>query len=368
MTAPGLASTADAAVQTNDSPLVSQYPANLLYAQGMLNTTMLQLQQVELQISRLRDYVYQHQDASSRRKKSVFGQEEEASDAIFAAAAALSNMRNVRHAADAVRDFQRREAERQEEAAMVADPDEALNRQMQQRMLPMFFKIGLLVIVGRTAALEWYVIVIGVFLFALWEYWMMLSVTRRNQANQANQGQGGQGNQGEAQGDRNRAQENRLPALRQRLSLLFKILLVMFLIELKWSWYVLYFLVSILFLGGMFDNWIEWFNGAAPNLENQLDALRRNGGAAAQPPQQPAQQPPAAEQAAQATPNEGEVPAEAWHCHWRKGETSKCDSLRVFSPNSKFRIGQRSQPDSPEVCCGFHDLLAGRILAAPACR
>lgn len=85
----------------------------------------------------------------------------------------------------------------------------------------------------------------------------------------------------------------------------------------------------------MFDNWIEWFNGAAPNLENQLDALRRNGGAAAQPPQQPAQPPPAAEQAAQATPNEGEVPGEAWHCHWRKGEAS---NLGFSKPFPKLRI------------------------------
>ena len=45
----------DAQVQTNDCPLVSQYPANLLYAQGMLNTTLLQLQQVELQIFQLRN-------------------------------------------------------------------------------------------------------------------------------------------------------------------------------------------------------------------------------------------------------------------------------------------------------------------------
>jgi len=49
--------TVDAQVQTNDCPLVSQYPANLLYAQGMLNTTLLQLQQVELQIFQLRNSV-----------------------------------------------------------------------------------------------------------------------------------------------------------------------------------------------------------------------------------------------------------------------------------------------------------------------
>eukprot|EP00440_Ansanella_granifera_P047531 gb/GFBE01051482.1/.p1 GENE.gb/GFBE01051482.1/~~gb/GFBE01051482.1/.p1 ORF type:complete len:306 (+),score=84.57 gb/GFBE01051482.1/:1-918(+) len=40
--------------------LAEQYPANLLYAQGMLNTSMLQLQQVELQIAMLRGYLNKH--------------------------------------------------------------------------------------------------------------------------------------------------------------------------------------------------------------------------------------------------------------------------------------------------------------------
>lgn len=59
---------------------------------------------------------------------------------------------------------------------------------------------------------------------------------------------------------------------------------------------VVYFLVSVLFLGGMFDSWIEWFNGA-PALENQLDALRRNAREAPVPAQaeQPEPEGPAAE-------------------------------------------------------------------------
>ena len=55
---------------------------------------------------------------------------------------------------------------------------------------------------------------------------------------------------------------------------------------------VVYFLVSVLFLGGMFDSWIEWFNGGAPaTLENQLDALRRNAREAPVPAQPEAMQP-----------------------------------------------------------------------------
>mmetsp|Transcript_28007 Transcript_28007/g.34195 ORF Transcript_28007/g.34195 Transcript_28007/m.34195 type:complete len:139 (+) Transcript_28007:1-417(+) len=75
--------------------------------------------------------------------------------------------------------------------------------------------------------------------------------------------------------------------------------------ELKWSWYVVYFLVSLLFLGGMFDSWIELFNGgAAATLENQLDALRRNGGAGA-PAQAQAEAGQQAEQTENAAANEG---------------------------------------------------------------
>lgn len=164
--------TVDAQVQTNDCPLVSQYPANLLYAQGMLNTTLLQLQQVELQIFQLRNsvistyfnqfhtffifhhfsgwwppmtnffwaeipgnYMQQHLQTKSKKKKSVFGREADTSDALFAAAEVLTNVRNVSEAARAA---QRRE-EREEHAA-AADPAELLNQQMQRRLLPLFVK------------------------------------------------------------------------------------------------------------------------------------------------------------------------------------------------------------------------------------
>eukprot|EP00435_Cladocopium_sp_Y103_P031365 s1290_g7.t3 len=250
----------DAGVQTNDCPLVSQYPANLLYAQGMLNTTLLQLQQVELQIFQLRNYVQQHLQTKSKKKKSVFGREADTSDALFAAAEVLTNVRNV---SETAREAQRRE-EREEDAA-AADPAELLNRQMQRRILPLFVKSLVLGCLLRAASLEWYIILLGVTLLFAGEYWII-----EVRANAPRDAPGRAGDDG--------AQENRLPALRQRLSWLFKVLLVMFLMELKWSWYVVYFLVSVLFLGGMFDSWIEWFNGggAPATLENQLDALRRN--------------------------------------------------------------------------------------------
>jgi len=275
--------TVDAQVQTNDCPLVSQYPANLLYAQGMLNTTLLQLQQVELQIFQLRNYMQQHLQTKSKKKKSVFGREADTSDALFAAAEVLTNVRNVSEAARAA---QRRE-EREEHAA-AADPAELLNQQMQRRLLPLFVKSVVLAFVLRAASLEWHIILLGVTLLFAGEYWMIEA--RANAPRDAGQGLGRDA------GDDARAQENRLPALRQRLSLLFKVLLVMFLMELKWSWYVVYFLVSVLFLGGMFDSWIEWFNGA-PALENQLDALRRNAREApvAAQAEQPEPEGPAAE-------------------------------------------------------------------------
>ncbi|CAE8724419.1 unnamed protein product, partial [Polarella glacialis] len=53
--------------QSEVVPLVMQYPANLIYAQGMMTTTMVQLQQVELQISVLRGYMNAHVCASQPR-------------------------------------------------------------------------------------------------------------------------------------------------------------------------------------------------------------------------------------------------------------------------------------------------------------
>ena len=84
---------------------------------------------------------------------------------------------------------------------------------------------------------------------------------------------------------------------------------------------MVYFLVSLLFLGGMFDGWIEWFNGgAAATLENQLDALRRNGAAPAGQPgagQPGAGQPGAGQQAPADGDNEAaERAGEAWRKLW----------------------------------------------------
>lgn len=87
-----------------------------------------------------------------------------------------------------------------------------------------------LAFVLRAASLEWHIILLGVTLLFAGEYWMIEA--RANAPRDAGQGLGRDA------GDDARAQENRLPALRQRLSLLFKVLLVMFLMELKWSWYV----------------------------------------------------------------------------------------------------------------------------------
>ena len=78
----------------------------------------------------------------------------------------------------------------------------------------------------RAASLDWYIILLGVTLLFAGEYWIIEA--RANAPRDA----------GGRDADDARAQENRLPALRQRLSLLFKVLLVMFLMELKWSWYV----------------------------------------------------------------------------------------------------------------------------------
>ena len=77
----------------------------------------------------------QHLQTKSKKKKSVFGREADTSDALFAAAEVLTNVRNVSEAARAA---QRRE-EREEDAA-AADPAEVLNRQMQRRILPLFVK------------------------------------------------------------------------------------------------------------------------------------------------------------------------------------------------------------------------------------
>jgi len=271
------ASAVDVSVQTNDSPLVLQYPANLLYAQGMLNTTLLQLQQVEFQISQLRGYVHQHQ-IQPQKRKSVFGREAETSDALFAAAAVLSNVNNV---AGVAREARRREAQQGQEDNVFVPGDpaaDALARNLQQRMFPLFIKAFLLACCLRAASLDWYIIFLGISVLFAMEYWFLQP---RAEATEARAGGAGAEQPGAAGHGQGRAAE-RFPALRQRFSLLVKVVLIMLLMEVKWSWYAVFFLVSMIYLGGLFDSWIEWFNGgAAATLENQLDALRRNGAAAA---------------------------------------------------------------------------------------
>ena len=227
------ASAVDVSVQTNDSPLVLQYPANLLYAQGMLNTTLLQLQQVEFQISQLRGYVHQHQ-IQPQKRKSAFGREAETSDALFAAAAVLTNVNNV---AGVAREARRREAQQgQEDNEFVpGDPAaDALARNLQQRMFPLFIKAFLLACCLRAASLDWYIIFLGISVLFAMEYWFLQP---RAEATEARAGGAGAEQPGAAGHGQGRAAE-RFPALRQRFSLLVKVVLVMFLMELKWSWYV----------------------------------------------------------------------------------------------------------------------------------
>ena len=58
----------DAALQTEDLEVLT-YPANLLYAQNMLTTTMLQMQRVDLQLQRLKEYLHQHELLAASQRK-----------------------------------------------------------------------------------------------------------------------------------------------------------------------------------------------------------------------------------------------------------------------------------------------------------
>jgi len=184
--------------QTDDVALVSHYPANLLFAQGMLNTTLLQLQQVERQISRLREYVLEHrrlEACDNEVQRGRFGISSEA-EAVVAAASALTAYA---------------EAAQPQDRAAAGQPAEAVP---------------------------------------------------------------------EAAQDPAAAQR---PLHRRRLSLLFKVGMVMILLEVRTPWYFLYILLALVYLGGMFDSWIEWFQNLANaqvTLEHQLNALRREQQAA----------------------------------------------------------------------------------------
>lgn len=50
-----------------------KYPANLLYAQGMLQSTMLEMKQVELQIDHLKAHLQKHQENGSEWTGKVEG-------------------------------------------------------------------------------------------------------------------------------------------------------------------------------------------------------------------------------------------------------------------------------------------------------
>ncbi|CAE7541266.1 unnamed protein product [Symbiodinium pilosum] len=198
--------------QTDDVALVSHYPANLLFAQGMLNTTLLQLQQVELQISRLHEYVQEHRrlqetcdkDAFQRSRFGFSGEAE----AVVAAANALTAY------AEGWPGNQPAEPDEAQEGQPAAAPDAAN--------------------AAPDAAAQ------------------------------------------EAAAQR--------PVHRRRLSLLFKVFMVMILLEVKLlGWYLLYLLLALLYLGGVFDPWIEWCQNLANTqvtLEHQLNALRREQQAA----------------------------------------------------------------------------------------
>ncbi|CAE7817070.1 unnamed protein product [Symbiodinium sp. CCMP2456] len=185
--------------QTDDVALVSHYPANLLFAQGMLNTTLLQLQQVERQISRLHEYVLEHRRLEACDKevrRGCFGISSEA-EAVVAAASALSAYAEAAQPQDAAA-----AAGQPAEAAPEAAPADAAAQR---------------------------------------------------------------------------------PLHRRRLSLLFKVGMVMILLEVRTGWYFLYILLALVYLGGMFDSWIEWFQNLANaqvTLEHQLNALRREQQAA----------------------------------------------------------------------------------------
>eukprot|EP00931_Biecheleriopsis_adriatica_P076623 TRINITY_DN50311_c0_g1_i1.p1 TRINITY_DN50311_c0_g1~~TRINITY_DN50311_c0_g1_i1.p1 ORF type:complete len:342 (+),score=104.10 TRINITY_DN50311_c0_g1_i1:90-1028(+) len=94
---------AGAFVQANTEAkhlLVEHYPANLLFAQGMLNTTMLQLNKVELQIAQLNGYLNEHRcleealqwdEKDDKGARLLFAGDAEALVAAAAALQAISN-------------------------------------------------------------------------------------------------------------------------------------------------------------------------------------------------------------------------------------------------------------------------------------
>ncbi|CAJ1416529.1 unnamed protein product [Effrenium voratum] len=300
----------DASSQTDERSLVSQYPANLLFAQGMLNTTLLQLQQVELQISRLHGYVREHRLLESKamaKGRVVFNGEAEA---LYAAAAALS----------AYAEAPRGDAPAPAGDAAAGQEVQNQNRAMHRRFIGVLFKAGLILVLIN-ADMAWYVILLaigllymgGAFDFALLRGDMPAAAAAPAPAPAPDRAPG-------------HAREGAAPAqpqdqhqlLRRRFANVAKVALIMFFfIDSKFEklgrWF-LFFILAILYLCGMFNSWIDWlqnFGNAQVTLEQQLNAMRQER--AAEAPAAPAAAPEAAEGAAAdaSTGGEGEVPADA---------------------------------------------------------
>jgi len=74
------------------------------------------------------------------------------------------------------------------------------------------------------------------------------------------------------------AQIEQLRAHRRRLAAVVKVAVIMLLLEFRIGWFFLYFFAVFLYIGGMFDPMIEWFqqHSTQTTLEQQLAALRTN--------------------------------------------------------------------------------------------
>jgi len=151
--------TAHASCQTDGVALVSHYPANLLFAQGMLNTSMLQLQQVELQISRLHEYLREHRrletsdkDAGQRGRYIFAGEAE----AVVAAATALTAYTDANFPRDeAIPAAEEPRAEEPAPAADAAQEGQEAQRPLHRRRLAILFKVGMVMILLEVK-LGWY--------------------------------------------------------------------------------------------------------------------------------------------------------------------------------------------------------------------
>ncbi|CAJ1343528.1 unnamed protein product [Effrenium voratum] len=310
----------DASSQTDERSLVSQYPANLLFAQGMLNTTLLQLQQVELQISRLHGYVREHRLLESKamaKGRVVFNGEAEA---LYAAAAALS----------AYAEAPRGDAPAPAGDAAAGQEVQNQNRAMHRRFIGVLFKAGLILVLIN-ANMAWYVILLAIGLLYMGRGLKCIPSPDRDTTSlgwairippaaaapapaPAPDRAPGHAREGAAPAQ----PQDQHQLLRRRFANVAKVALIMFFfIDSKFEklgrWF-LFFILAILYLCGMFNSWIDWlqnFGNAQVTLEQQLNAMRQER--AAEAPAAPAAAPEAAEGAAAdaSTGGEGEVPADA---------------------------------------------------------